>query len=182
MSTEIQIRVAERSDRRELEELQALSFRTLGEPYYGSEAVEAFVRVGTMDPSLLDDGTYFVAVAGGRIVGCGGWSLRAPSYTAYVVDAARSEGPGATIRSVYVHPAFARRGIARAVMARIELELAKRNLDAVSLAATLSGIPLYRRIGYKGAEPIILRLPTGHQILTLAMTKQLTRTRLENVA
>lgn len=182
MSTEIQIRSAQRSDLSELEEMQALSFRTLGAPFYGSDAVEAFVRDGTMDPSLLDDCTYFVAVSEGRIVGCGGWTLGTPSYSAYVVSAAQSERPDATIRSVYVHPEFARRGIARAVMASIELALAQSGLTLVSLAATLPGIPLYRRIGYRGKEPILLQLPTGHQILTLAMMKRLTRTTLKNVA
>jgi len=170
------------SDLQELKDLQAHSFRVLGTPYYGSDVVEAFIEVGTMDPALLDEGTYFVAVSAGRIVGCGGWCLRTPSYAAYIVGAATSGGQTATVRSVYVHPLFARKGIARALMTAIEVEIAAAGLSAVSLAATLSGIPLYRRLGYRGEEPLILRLPTGHQIITLAMAKRLARTTLKNVA
>jgi GNAT superfamily N-acetyltransferase len=182
MSTDIEIRFAKMSDLQELKNLQAHSFRVLGAPYYGSDVVEAFIEVGTMDPALLDEGTYLAAVSGGRVVGCGGWCLRTPSYATYIVGRAAPGGPTATVRSVYVHPSFARKGIARALMAAIEVNIAAAGLKVVSLAATLSGIPLYRRLGYRGEEPIILRLPTGHQIMTLAMTKCLARTTLKSVA
>ena len=183
MSSEIRIRFASSADLQELIEMQALSFRVLGAPYYGSEVVEAFIEVGTMDRSLIDDGTYFIATFDGRIVGCGGWSRRAPSYAAFMSGTVAISGVrAATVRAIYVHPEFARRGIASAVMATIEAEIAAAGFATASLAATLSGIPLYRRLGYRGEEPIILRLPTGHKIITVGMTKSLVPLNLKSVA
>jgi GNAT superfamily N-acetyltransferase len=183
MSPEIQIRFANSADLQELTAMQALSFRVLGAPYYGFEVVEAFIEVGTMDAALLDDGTYFVAMAERRIVGCGGWSRRVPSYAAFMSGGTAVSGMRtATVRAVYVHPDFARRGIARAVMTTIEAEIAASGFVTASLAATLSGIPLYRRLGYQGEEPIILRLPSGHKIITLGMTKSLAVGTLRSVA
>jgi GNAT superfamily N-acetyltransferase len=153
--------------------MQAHSYRTLGAPYYDDDVIEAFIGgVGTMDDTLLDDGTYFAAILEGRIVGCGGWSWRTPAYTARMTNAAPT--PSATkanVRSVYVHPDFARRGIAREIMTAIEAEITAAGFAAASLTATLSGIPLYRRLGYRGGEPVSLALGNSLTFVGLGMSK-----------
>jgi GNAT superfamily N-acetyltransferase len=77
----------------------------------------------------------------------------------------------ANARSVYVHPDFARRGIAREIMTAIEAEITAAGFAAASLTATLSGIPLYRRLGYRGGEPVSLALGNSLTFVGLGMSK-----------
>jgi GNAT superfamily N-acetyltransferase len=177
MSTDISIRLADRCDRSELRAMQALSFLTLGAPYYDNDVIEAFIAgVGTMEDALIDDGTYFLATSQGRIVGCGGWSRRTPGYMACVTSSGTTRtAPRATVRSIYVHPDFARRGIARALMATIEAKIIAAGSDTASLAATLSGIPLYRRLGYRSGLPVALALQGGRTLVCLDMHKAFVR-------
>jgi len=177
MSNRIDIGPARRSDRDELRAMQALSFRVLGAPFYDEPVIETFIAdIGTMDDNLLDDGTYFKATEDGRIVGCGGWSWRTPGYVARMAaDPPPGRATGATVRSVYVHPDCARRGIARALMSAIEAEMVAAGFGAASLTATLSGIPLYRRLGYASGGPVALRLAGERLFVGLAMSKPLAR-------
>src|SRR5438874_1986462 len=78
-----------------------------------------------VDRQLIRDGTYFVAEENGAIVGCGGWSRRRSLYGG---DGARTgedalldpEREAARVRAFFVHPAWARRGIGRSIMAACE--------------------------------------------------------------
>jgi GNAT superfamily N-acetyltransferase len=153
--------------------MQAHSFRTLGAAYYDDDVIEAFISgIGTMDDTLLDDGTYFVAKSEDRIAGCGGWSWRTPAYTARMANTAITPSvTKATVRSVYVHPDFARRGIARAIMATIEAHIIAAGFHAASLTATFSGIPLYRRLGYRGGQSVSLELGNSLTFVGLSMQK-----------
>jgi GNAT superfamily N-acetyltransferase len=158
--------------------MQALSFRALGATFYDSEAIEAFLaHVGTMDDVMFDDGTYFVATSlrDGRIVGSGGWSWRAPTYTARMTDRGNpATAMTAAVRSIYVHPAFARRGIARAMMETIEAEIAVAGYTSASLTTPLSGIPLYRNLGYRSGHAVTLSLPNDLAFVCLGMDKAIT--------
>src|SRR5688572_30352853 len=83
------IRLATADDIPALEVLIPLSVRTLQAAYYSSAQREAALGpVFGVDRQLIRDGTYFVAVSGGEIVGCGGWSRRDSHYGG---DSARRE-------------------------------------------------------------------------------------------
>jgi GNAT superfamily N-acetyltransferase len=162
--------------------MQAHSFRALGAPFYEPDVIEAYIAgIGTMDDALIDDGTYFVATASdGRIAGSGGWSRRTPTYAARVRgNALPAAVATATVRSIYVDPDFARRGIARAIMAAIESEIVAAGFGAASLMATLSGIPLYRRLGYRSGMPLVVNLAHGLAFVGLEMTKQVASSALK---
>ncbi len=176
MSTEILIRLAGLADRDELRAMQAKSFRELGAACYERSVIEAFISViGTMDDSLLEQGTYYAAVAGGAIVGCGGWSDRTSGYAVHAVEASgRAQVGKATVRSIFVHPAWVRRGIASTIMGLIEAGIAAAGFRTASLTATLSGVPLYHRLGYCPTQPVALGLPEGLTFVGIAMTKNLT--------
>jgi GNAT superfamily N-acetyltransferase len=177
MDTRIRIEPADWPDRDALLTMQAHSFRTLGAPYYDEDVIESFIaQIGTMDDALLRDGTYYKAVAHGRIVGSGGWSLRTPGYALRSDEAGRDPGPGrarATVRSVFVHPAAAGRGIARTLMAVVEAEMGAAGFATASLAATLSGLPFYRRLGYRSGRPVAMDLREGRVLVALSMEKAL---------
>lgn len=175
MSKALHIRFAGKADRQELRSLQAYAMRRLAAPYYDEAVIEGFIaEIGTMDDTLIEDGTYFVATtADGRIAGCGGWSWRTPGYATRLEAGLPATVTKATVRSIYVHPDFVRRGIASAVMGAIESEVASAGFDTVSLTATLSGVPLYRRLGYVSGSPVTLSLTNGRLFVGLGMTKQL---------
>lgn len=174
MTMIVDIRHAERADRIALRALQAASFRALGPACYDDDVIETFItHVGTMDDTLIDDGNYFVACVDGALVGCGGWSSRTPSYAAHMPGDAAHPPRRATVRSVYVHPAITRQGIARCIMGRIETDIRAAGYDHAWLGSTLVGVPFYRRLGYRGGEPAVLRMPGDLLFVELTMHKRL---------
>ena len=182
--TDIDIRLADLSERQSLRALQELSLRTLGAAYYDEDVIETFIaHIGTMDETLIEDRTYFAAFVNGALAGCGGWSTRMPGYVQYMPSEAL---PGArkpvTVRSVFVHPDFSRRGVGRRIMAAIEAGIAAANFSKAALAATLSGIPFYRQLGYRGGAPVVLRLPGERLFLGTAMEKRIGRSTHETRA
>lgn len=178
-SIEVQIRRSSPSDRDPLLALQHNSMRVLGRACYDDDVIETFIKeVGTLDERLIEDGTFFSALVGETLVGCGGWTLRTPSYASHMQpDAVRGLRPMVTIRSVFVDPAFARQGIARRIMAEIEADIVAAGYERASLGATLNAIPLYRMLGYRSGAPVVLRLPGDLTFVGLGMDKHLARSR-----
>jgi GNAT superfamily N-acetyltransferase len=170
------IRPARPNDREALRAMQALSICVLGGDFYSPEQLGAYVtEIGTMDDFLIEEGTYYVAEMASTIIGSGGWSRRTPSYANATGTAGeRLSEPGVPkIRSVYVHPGFARRGIARTLMERAEGEALAAGYRRIELSATLSGVPLYRSLGYRLRRPLSLQLSGGVIFPGVAMEKDL---------
>jgi GNAT superfamily N-acetyltransferase len=100
-----------------IEALAARSIRALHAGAYDDAVIrEAIDHAYGMDWQLVRDGTYFVAMAAGTIVGAGGWSYRRTIAGAHGPDdpAAPRLSPtkdAARIRAFYVDPGYARRGI-----------------------------------------------------------------------
>jgi GNAT superfamily N-acetyltransferase len=173
------LRLATRADIPLLERLIADSSRGLARGDYSDAQIE-----GALDGSwgvhsqLIDDGTYFVAEVEGRIVGCGGWSYRETRFggdryadrSAAKLDPARD---AARIRAFFVHPDWARRGIATALLERCEAAAAASGFRRLELVATLPGWRLYRTRGYRGDERQSGPLPNGLEIEFIVMTKSL---------
>ena len=122
MTPPLTIRPAVPSDVPALSELIPRSARTLSAGFYSEVQIAAAIQyVFGVDSVLIEDGTYFVAEAGGEICGCGGWSRR---RTLYGGDQ-RKEGDdplldpatdATRIRAFFVAPERARRGIGGALM------------------------------------------------------------------
>jgi len=145
--------------------------RDLSAGYYSPAQIEAAIeRIFGVDTRLIADGTYFVAATPGLVVGAGGWSRR---RTLFGGDQFKSEAEdalldpaedAARVRAFYVDPAWARRGIARAILARCEADAKAEGFTRLELLATLPGVPLYAALGYAEIEPRIV--PMG-EVLTL---------------
>jgi GNAT superfamily N-acetyltransferase len=144
--------------------------------------IEAFIAyIGTMDDAMLDDGSYFAMRVDGALAGCGGWTTRLPGYMLHAAgDTFRPARRIATVRSVFVHPSFARRGLARRLMAHIEAEIAGAGYDRATLTATLSGLPLYRRLGYRSGEPVVLSMPDELKFIAVRMDKRFAHARVRD--
>ena len=174
MLSELKLRRAQARDLPALHEMQALSVRRLCAAHYSPRQIEAILAHGTMDDALVADGTYFVAEAGGRPVGSAGWSLRTPSYARAAGGAVPPPAPGETaIRSVFVHPDWIRMGIATAVMAAAERDARGAGGQVAALAATLSGVELYVRLGYRRIACFQLAFENGVGVPVVHMRKRL---------
>lgn len=172
---EPELRPASHADVAAIRELIRQSALGLCTASYPQEQVEAALRGAFgVDTQLIDDGTYFVALAnqganreraGCELAGCGGWSYRRtlfggdarPERDAGELDPAADEA--ARIRAFFVHPRHARLGLASRLLALCESEARARGFRRFALMATLSGVPFYRAHGYVGSERI--RYPMG---------------------
>ncbi len=166
------IRRARMSDRNRIRAMQTESMRVLSSRCYSREEIEAFlVYVGTMDDQLIEEGSYYVVEVGGRIVASGGWSRVRSNY----VNGKESAADPATakMRSVFVHPAWARHGFGRMLMQRAEAEAFAAGYDKAELNALLSGVPFYRSLGYDTVRPIALNLPEKLLFRGMTMRKNL---------
>ena len=143
-----------------LERLIAASARTLSQGFYTDEEIEAAIaHIFGVDSELIADGTYFVAVAGECVAGCGGWSRR---RTLFGGDrfAAREAGlldpavDAARIRAFFTAPGWQRRGIATALLRACEAAAGQAGFARMALMATLPGVPFYAAHGYRPEAPI----------------------------
>jgi N-acetylglutamate synthase-like GNAT family acetyltransferase len=134
-----------------------------------------------VDRMLIGDRTYFVDDSGphGQIIACGGWSKRntlfgsdnAPGKDDRFLDPAA--GDAARIRAFFVHPAFARRGLGSRILEACEREAREAGFRRLELGATLTGIPLYERHGFRRIETVQVPLPNGASISIVRMEKTL---------
>jgi GNAT superfamily N-acetyltransferase len=173
----LQLRLAKLDDIPALAALIAESARALAVADYSKEQIEAALDgAWGVDTQLIRDGTYFVAEAGGKIVGCGGWSFR---QTLFGGDALKDREPArldpasdpARIRAFFVRPDWARRGIGRALLERCESEARAHGFQSAALAATLPGERLYRALGYVSEGRLDHPLPHGRTIEFVPMRK-----------
>ena len=169
------VRVATSADVPALRVLIAASVRGLSAGYYTPEQAEgALVHVFGPDTQLIDDGTYYVAEVGGAIVAAGGWSRR---RTLYGGDQTKS-GPDplldprvepARIRAFFVHPAWARRGLGRALFERCLAAARAAGFHELTLVATLPGVPLYEALGFVAGEWFVVPMPGGVELPVVRM-------------
>ena len=176
------IRPATLDDLPALRALIPASVRGLSSGYLSPEQVEAELRfVIAPDTQLIVDGTYFVTVAGaGEIVAAGGWSRRralhgGDAHKALAgpsadepVDPAREP---ARIRAMFVHPAWARRGLARALFDVSARAAEAEGFRALVLTATLPGVPLYESLGFRVDRRYVDRLPDGTEVPVVEMSR-----------
>ncbi|MSU19915.1 MAG: GNAT family N-acetyltransferase [Pedosphaera sp.] len=133
-----------------------------------------------VDRQLIRDGTYFIAEQDGAIVGCGGWSRRRSHYGG---DSGREGEDGlldpqrdaARVRAFFVHPAWARRGIGRNIMAACERAIIESGFRSVDIVATLAGEPLYASFGYAVVESYDIATVNGLSLPVVRMTKSMER-------
>ncbi|HEY0264235.1 MAG TPA: GNAT family N-acetyltransferase [Granulicella sp.] len=130
-----------------------------------------------VDTQLLADRTYFVAeTPTGELAGCGGWSKRltlfgadhGPGREAALLDPAVD---AAKIRAIFVHPAWARRGLGSLILAHCEHAAQAAGFTRFEMGSTLTGAPLYALKGYRETERVEVPLPNGAVLPILRMEK-----------
>jgi GNAT superfamily N-acetyltransferase len=173
------IRKATLGDRPAVEDLIRVSARGLSRGDYSARQIEAAVAsVFGVDTSLILDATYFVADLAGTLIGCGGWSRRrtlfgGDQYAERDSGELDPETEPAKIRAFFVHPAYARRGVGRAILAACEGEARAGGFRSAELMATLPGVRLYRACGYEAGERVEYEIGDGVRIAFVPMRKDL---------
>jgi GNAT superfamily N-acetyltransferase len=175
VAAETPVRLARPEEADRIEVLQRRSFRCLVARHYTPlEIASALEYMGTLDPRLIDDGTYYVAETGGRLVGCGGWSFRPALYGAS--DEERRLDPGAEparIRAIFVHPDWTGLGIARRLVATAEAAAARAGFRRFELLSTLNAEPVYVALGYRALRQVRLELWNSVAFAAIRMVKDL---------
>ena len=153
-----------------------LSVRGLSRGFYSDAQIESAIRhVFGPDTQLIADRTYFVATVGGMLVGCGGWSRRRTLFGGDQMKTAEDplldpKAEPARVRAFFVHPDWARRGIAGAILEACMNAARAAGFRRVELVATLPGEPLYRAFGFDVLERFEAAMPDG---LTLPVVRMM---------
>ena len=176
-SAEFHLRLATEDDVPALHALIEASVRGLQANDYTRAQMEgALGTVLGLDSQLIADRTYFVAEADNELAGCGGWSKRKTLFGA-------DRGPGrapdlldpatdaAKVRAIFVHPAFARRGLGSLILATVEDAAWAAGFRKFEMGSTLTGVPLYRLKGYVEVERIAVPLWNGEALPVVKMVK-----------
>ena len=150
-------RLATLADVQALTAVMDAAIQELQAAFLTPEQIAASRAIMGLDTQLIEDGTYFIVEADGRIAGCGGWSRRAtlyggdhsPGRDAALLDPARD---AARVRAMYTHPAFARRGVGRKIIELCEAAATTAGFRRVELVGTMAGEPLYAVCGYQAVE------------------------------
>jgi GNAT superfamily N-acetyltransferase len=175
----ISTRIAAFADLPVLQQLISASVRGLSKGYYTERQIQSsLVYIFGVDTRLLEDGTYYVAEAGGEIVACGGWSKRNTLFGGdqYKEDADPFLDPArdaARIRAFFVHPDWARKGIGRMMIDLCETAARENGFTRLELAATLPGQPLYAALGYSGSTVSHVPMQDGEYLPIIRMYKEL---------
>lgn len=173
------VRKALLSDIPAIQELIQVSARSLAANYYPPEQIEgALQSAWGVDSQLILDGTYFLTEAGGKIVGCGGWSWRKTLFGGNQQSGRSPEAldPGtdaARIRAFFVHPDWARKGIGRRLLDESAKEAGAAGFRSLQLMATLSGRRFYESLGFVVDSSRLYPLPNGLEIEFLTMNRSL---------
>ena len=179
----IRIRAATMADAEALNLLIDLSVRALQRNDYSEKQIEgALGTVLGLDTKLIEDGTYLVAeIDGPEIVGCGGWSKRKTLFGGDHRDGREDAllRPGqdaAKIRAFFVHPRWARQGVASELLTACENAALQAGFERFEMGATLTGVALYESRGYVRSEQIEVPLSNGHCLPVVRMSKSVAAT------
>ncbi|HYN70738.1 MAG TPA: GNAT family N-acetyltransferase [Candidatus Eisenbacteria bacterium] len=151
------------------------SIRDIFPSFYDARQTASSIEyISSVDEMLIDDGTYFVIEEDGDLIACGGWSRRDKLYTgsgagsndARLLDPAREP---ARVRAMFVRGDRTRRGLGRRILEACEQAARAEGFRTLALMATLPGVLLYERYGFRETERSILRLPDGVEIGAVAM-------------
>ncbi len=161
----LDVRLATLDDVPALQSLIATSARALSVGFYTPAQVEAAVaHVFGVDTQLIADGSYYVIDAPDGPAAAGGWSAR---RTLYGGDQMKGDvdprlDPAtepARIRAFFVHPDWARRGLARQLYEACAQAAWAAGFRRFELMATRPGEPLYSALGFRVVEPVTVMLP-----------------------
>jgi GNAT superfamily N-acetyltransferase len=171
------VRQAELADIPAMQSIMARASLTLGEGFYAPEQrTAAATYLAVPDPVIIADGTFAVIEIDGEVVATGGWSRRRKLFTGSPDQESLTgwldpQTEPARIRSFFVHPNWARRGLARKLYAWAEAHARAAGFSRLSLMATRPGVPLYSALGFHTVGDEDILLPDGTRLPCVRMSR-----------
>ena len=171
------LRLATLEEADDIDALMKASTREIFPRFYDPRQVESSIQyVSAVDRMLIEDGTYFVIEAEGELVACGGWSRRDKLFAgpvradtdATLLDPATQP---ARVRAMFVRNDWTRRGLGTLLLESCERAAKAEGFRNLSLMATLPGIPLYERYGFRILERVDVELADGVMVEMAPMEK-----------
>ncbi|GAA0230956.1 GNAT family N-acetyltransferase [Halobacterium noricense] len=155
------IRPATEADAESILDLHVASIRAFGPERYRDEQVEAWATkpLGSAPyrESVRNEFEHLVvAEVDDEIAGFG-----------------RLDYGNAVVDAVYVHPDFVRDGVGSALLSHLETEAAAKNIESLSLRASLNAVPFYEQAGYERVETVAHETTGGVELASVEMTKTL---------
>ena len=175
---EARVRPATRADIPRLSQLIERSVRRLQRDDYTEPQIEgALESIFGVDTTLIDDGTYLVVEIESEIVACGGWSKRktlfgGDRWTQRENDVLDPAIDAAKIRAFFVDPGWARRGLGTLLLESCEHAARAVGFRRFEMGATLTGVRLYERRGYKEVDRVGVPLANGETVPVVRMVKE----------
>ena len=172
-------RLATENDVAALRALIDASARGLSTGFYSAEQIEAAVtHVFGVDSQLIADGTYFVIDGPDGPAAAGGWSARRTLYGGDQMKASADPlldpaTEAARIRAFFVHPQWARQGLARRLYDACETAARAAGFTAFELMATKPGEPFYTTLGFDIVERVLVSLPDGVEVPFARMRRRI---------
>jgi GNAT superfamily N-acetyltransferase len=169
------LRLAEADEADAIDALMKESTAGLFPASYDAAQTASSIRyIASVDRTLIADGTYFVIEANGELVACGGWSRRDKLYSgsAEGADDARLLDPAsepARVRAMFVRPDWTRRGLGTRILEACEAAARAEGFRKLALVATLPGLPLYERFGFRVTQRQEVLMPDGNAVAAAAM-------------
>ena len=179
----MRLRLATLSDIPELTKLIERSVAELqADDYSTNQIAGALGTVYGVDSVLVEDGTFYVLeLDDGTLAACGGWSQRQTAFGSEhsPVKDDKFLDPStdsARVRGYFTDPECARKGCATAILQASEKAAFEAGFRKLQLTATLTGVALYERHGYRETERLVLDLPNGEKLAVVRMSKTLQAT------
>jgi GNAT superfamily N-acetyltransferase len=169
------LRLATHDDEASIDALMKASIRDLFPAFYDErQTASSVIHVGHVDPMLIEDGTYFVIEAGGELIACGGWSRRDKLFSGSADQEGLSRlldpaSEPARIRAMFVRSDWTRRGLGTRILEACEAAARAEGFRDLSLMATLPGLLLYQRFGFREISRKSITLPDGVEVECAAM-------------
>jgi GNAT superfamily N-acetyltransferase len=171
------LRLAAIADEPQIANLMRASALDLFPKFYDEQkAKSAAVHLTRPDRTIIEDGTYYVHEYQGEIVACGGWSRRQKVYTGsgdreddgLLIDPKTAP---ARVRAMFVRSDWTRRGLGRAILEACQAAAREEGFRALTLVATLPGVPLYRAFGFQDTKQVMVPLPDGVELEGVVMDR-----------
>lgn len=161
------IRAGRGDDAEEICHVHRASVQGLARRAYGAQQIRGWAENRLPEQyrwAMAHNEEFFVAERAGRIIG----------FVSLL---------GGEVRSLYVHPSEAGRGIGSALLGCAEEVALGHGYAVLRLHASLNALPFYRARGWREGAHVALRLPDGQHLPAVRMEKDLglpprTRTRL----
>ncbi|MDD5273798.1 MAG: GNAT family N-acetyltransferase [Methylovulum sp.] len=138
-------------------ELIALSAQTLQAQYYTHSEIEAALELVKGIEELIAAGSFLIVSYEEVIIACGGWTI----------DSANPRQ--AELRGFFVHPEFARKGVATQLLHSCTDECLRSGVETLYLTATLSGEPFYQKQGFSEQSRYQQLLSNGESFTLVTM-------------